>query len=228
MKPFTYYLFHIPTGKKYYGVRTAKGCHPNELWVTYFSSSKEVKLLREQYGDQSFQYEIRKIFSSPTEALEWEEKFLTRINAAGRVDWLNKHNGGKNFSFVNKTFTSESLRKIALASVGRPSSRKGTRASEETRKKLSESRKGSKHFYYGKHLTCEHRKNISKAKTGISTKPRSEETRRKISEKNKGKLRSFETRKKMKDNHTRPWLGKQLSEEHKNKISEGRRKQLYG
>ena len=34
--PFTYYLYHKPTGKKYYGVRFKKGCHPDDLWNKYF------------------------------------------------------------------------------------------------------------------------------------------------------------------------------------------------
>jgi hypothetical protein len=98
MQPYTYHLYHKPTGKHYYGVRTKTGCHPDELWKTYFSSSKVVKSLREQYGDDSFEFQIRKTFETPREALEWETRLLTRIDAAGRDEWLNRHNGGKKFS----------------------------------------------------------------------------------------------------------------------------------
>ena len=68
--------------------------------------------------------------------------------------------------------------------------------SEDTRRKLSESKKGERHPMYGKHHTDETRKKLSEANKG---KHHSEEHRRKISESQKGK---------------------HLSEEHRRKISE--------
>ena len=56
--------------------------------------------------------------------------------------------------------------------------------SEETRKKMSEAKKGEKHHMYGKHHTEETRKKISKANKG---KVRSEEHKQKISKTLKGK-----------------------------------------
>lgn len=50
----------------------------------------------------------------------------------------------------------------------------------------------------------------------------SEETKRKMSEAQKGKHISEEARKKMSKNNGKYWKGKQLSDEHKNKISEAR------
>jgi hypothetical protein len=49
MIPFTYLLKHIPTKKYYYGVKLKKGCHPNDLWTKYFTSSKIVKSLIKKY-----------------------------------------------------------------------------------------------------------------------------------------------------------------------------------
>ena len=51
--PYTYLLTHVQTGKKYYGVRFAKGCNPSDLFITYFTSSKYVKSLIEEYGIES-------------------------------------------------------------------------------------------------------------------------------------------------------------------------------
>ena len=62
--------------------------------------------------------------------------------------------------------------------------------SEESRKKMSEARKGKKPY----EMTEETRKKISEAKKG---KTHSEKTRKKISEAKKGKTHSEETRKKM-------------------------------
>lgn len=85
--PYTYVL-RWPTGESYYGVRFAKGCCPEELWVTYFSSSKCVKEFVKTHGDPSI--EIRKVFGSVDAARRWETKVLHRLNAIGKDNWLNK------------------------------------------------------------------------------------------------------------------------------------------
>ena len=88
--------------------------------------------------------------------------------------------------------------------------------SEETRRKISESRKGKNHPMYGKHHNEETRRKISAAKKG---KVLSEETKRKLSEVNKGKHLSEETRRKMSEVHK----GRTHSEEAKRKMSECRK-----
>lgn len=95
--PYSYFLYHTPTGLKYYGIQYAKNCHPDKLWVKYFSSSKIVANLIKEYGIDSFEVSIRKIFTSPEKALLWEHKVLRRLDAAGSDEWLNRHNGGKKF-----------------------------------------------------------------------------------------------------------------------------------
>lgn len=179
MQPYTYYLFHKPTGKHYYGVRTAKNCHPDELWKTYFSTSKIVKLLREQYGDDSFEYEVRKLFETPKDALEWETKFLTRIDAATKDDWLNQHNGGGKFT-----------------TAGKGSWITGKTHNEKTRRKISEKRKpyvGEKHPMYGRNHSEESKRKMAENRpiiTGEANpfygKRHSDELKKIISEKNKG------------------------------------------
>lgn len=37
--PFTYLIGWSKYDKWYYGVRFAKGCNPDDLWNTYFTSS---------------------------------------------------------------------------------------------------------------------------------------------------------------------------------------------
>lgn len=180
MQPYTYYLYHNPTGKRYYGVRTAKDCHPDELWKTYFSTSKVVKSLREQYGDNSFYYEVRKLFDTPKEALEWETKFLMRIDAANREDWLNRHNGGNKFN-----------------TTGKRAWNAGKTHSESTRRKISERRKkyfGEKHPMFGKNHTKMTRQKMSANKKRMYAeqnhfygKKHTEEVKRFISENNKGR-----------------------------------------
>lgn len=94
IKAYTYYLYHKPTNKKYYGVRWAKNCSPNELWVKYFSSSKKIWKLIEIYGKESFYFEIRKTFDNIDKAILWEEKVLKRLKVLTNPDWLNQNISG--------------------------------------------------------------------------------------------------------------------------------------
>jgi len=72
-------------------VRFAKECHPDDLWVSYFTSSKRVKALRDQYGDDSFDYEVRQTFNSINAAREWECKVLKRMKVLSKPDqWINR------------------------------------------------------------------------------------------------------------------------------------------
>lgn len=47
---YTYYLYHTPTNKHYYGARYAKNAHVGDLWNTYFTSSKRIHNLIEEYS----------------------------------------------------------------------------------------------------------------------------------------------------------------------------------
>ena len=87
--PYTYLLKHLPTGKLYYGCRYAIGCTPIEFWNSYKTSSKYVKELIHQYGEETFMYEIRKTFDNANDARLWEHKVLRRMNVVHREDFLN-------------------------------------------------------------------------------------------------------------------------------------------
>ena len=111
--PFSYYLYHIPTQKHYYGIRYAKNCDPSELWTTYFSSSAVVKNMIREYGAESFLFQVRKTFNTGKDAIIWEHKVLRRLDAASRPEWINRHNGGKKFKGPkhHSDVTKEILRK---------------------------------------------------------------------------------------------------------------------
>lgn len=141
--PYTYLLKHLPTGKVYYGCRFAEGCHPQEFWKSYKTSSKYVKQLIEQYGEDSFQFEIRKTFDSKDKCRFWETRVLKRLNVIDREVFLNmtdnisisseaaaKARRGK--SIKNSP---ETIEKMRLAKLGK-------KMSDETKKKMSVSHKG--------------------------------------------------------------------------------------
>lgn len=90
-QPYTYWLYHKPTRKFYYGSRTAVGCHPKDLWKDYFSSSNSVKELIDVHGVNSFSVKIHKTFESATECLDFEYKILDHFKAGTNPRFLNKH-----------------------------------------------------------------------------------------------------------------------------------------
>jgi len=48
----------------------------------------KLKKLVEEYGVNSFRAEVRKIFSNPDQALRYEYKFLKKVKALKKNDWL--------------------------------------------------------------------------------------------------------------------------------------------
>jgi len=75
----------------YYGVRYAKNCHPSDLWVKYFTSSKRVAKYIKTHGAPDV-IQIRQIFVSNNKveaARRWEHKVLKRLNVIARNDFLN-------------------------------------------------------------------------------------------------------------------------------------------
>jgi hypothetical protein len=121
MKPFTYHLYHKPTGKHYYGVRYCKGCSPEDLWTIYYTSSPVVHTLIEQYGKESFVPTVRKIFDTADNAVAWETKFLIRVNAQHNDIWLNRHNGSAKFIGPH-THSEEARDKMSRKQKGKPKS----------------------------------------------------------------------------------------------------------
>lgn len=113
-------------------------------------------------------------------------------------------------TLLRRQFSEEHRQNISKAMKGNQN-RRGTRCSEETKKKISESMKGRK-------LSEEHKQNLSKVLkvTWMKGKHHSEETKRKMREKRKGQVFTEETRKKMSESRK----GRKFSEEHKRKISE--------
>jgi hypothetical protein len=142
--PYTYFVLHMPTGLKYYGSKYGKGSDPSTFWKPggYFTSSDKVKHLLEEYGIDSFKAEVRKVFNKPDQALNYEYRFLKRVNAIKKTDWLNENLGGEKFRNVGPASKKalESQRKKKQTPEGnakRSASLKGRVISEETRKLMS-------------------------------------------------------------------------------------------
>ena len=113
--PYTYLITHIPTNKKYYGVRYAKGCHPNDLGTKYFSSSKDLLLMINRESIESFKFEVRKTFLSKQKACEWESKVLRRLKVHLNENWINK---AHNYTF--SMYNPEVVNKVREANLAKP------------------------------------------------------------------------------------------------------------
>ena len=99
MKPYTYLIKHIPTNRVYYGVRyqnvKKKIAIRDDLGTKYFTSCNKIKELIESDGWDSFEFEIRKTFDTPADAVAWETKVLTRMNVLRDDKWFNQNINGK-------------------------------------------------------------------------------------------------------------------------------------
>lgn len=87
-QPYTYYIAWTSLDRHYYGSRSAKGCNPTDFWVTYFTSSRQVKAFRKLNGDPDV-IEIRKLFETGEAAINWERCVLTRLKVRTNRRWLN-------------------------------------------------------------------------------------------------------------------------------------------
>jgi hypothetical protein len=96
-QPFTYIIKFKPTNQWYYGVRWARGCSPKDLWNTYFTSSKHIKFLIKNYGKDSFDVRISKVFDTKEQAINHERRFLLKVKAASNGGFINKRNNMPEF-----------------------------------------------------------------------------------------------------------------------------------
>lgn len=92
--PYSYLVGWSQYNKYYYGARWANGCSSDDLWTTYFTSSKHVKDFRKKYGEPDI-IQIRKIFDSADKCREYEHKVLRRLNVLKEEKWLNKNINGR-------------------------------------------------------------------------------------------------------------------------------------
>lgn len=125
-RPYCYLIGWSKLNKFYYGVRYSRkykclhstGCHPDDFWVTYFTSSATVAEFRTLYGEPDI-IQIRKTFDTAEAASLWESKVLVKVLTS---DLQHK--------FINKSYR----RSVA-----------GGNQSEETKRKISVALKGKKH-----------------------------------------------------------------------------------
>ena len=142
---------------------------------SYMGSGKHLIAAQRKYGIENFKKEILVFNVTKKEHIDLLEKqFIKYYRELGKAEY-NIADGGQGCCIKH---------------------------SEETKRKMSESRKGIKNGFYGK--------------------THSEEVRQKISAANKRRIISDETRRKLSTSHKgkpSPTKGKKLTDEHKRKLS---------
>lgn len=175
MQPYTYLIRHRPSGKVYYGFRSANKVEPhNDLWKHYFTSSPGVQKLIEETGVDSFDTEIRQVFETKEQASNWETRVLHRCKVLQDNRWLNQNVAGyiipteesnKKISdfHKDKPKSKEHKEKIRLSNLGK---NKGKVATEEHRQKNAAAHRGENNPMYGKGCTPERAAKIGAANKG--------------------------------------------------------------
>lgn len=157
--PYTYLIGWSSLSKYYYGVRFAKNCHPSDLWVKYFTSSKTVAEYRKLYGEPDV-VEVRKTFADKHSAILWEAKVLRKLDVKHNVKLLNAnvagaivknldHAKGKPSKLRGRCWTEEQKAKLRKPKSV-PSSLKGKQLTDEHKEKLRDAKRGYKPWNAGK------------------------------------------------------------------------------
>jgi hypothetical protein len=170
--PYTYLIGWSKLNTYYYGLRFAVGCHPTELWKTYFTSSAHVADFVAQHGDPDV-LEIRKTFTVVPTAQLWEHRVLKRIKAVQRKDFLNRTDNksiAPQYGDDNPSKRPEVQKKISdgllLWYETNDNPNLGTKWTEEEKCEWGAARKGENNPFYGHKHTEKNKQGYSERQQG--------------------------------------------------------------
>lgn len=120
--PYTYLIGWSHLNKWYYGVKFGQKCHPDDFWVTYFTSSKYVAELIESHGNPDV-IDIRRTFIDPMRAAKWENTVLRRLKVINSSKWINQSDAYNHRAVYKPTQkTKDKIREKRKLQVMKPSS----------------------------------------------------------------------------------------------------------
>lgn len=208
---FFVYIHTCPNGKKYVGVtkNTLEGRWKNGEG---YKKQKHFYAAIQKYGWDNIEHESFEVESTSL-MLYWERILIYHYKTIDTQYGYNKSGGGE---CINGFYLSDDTKeKISNTKKGTKPWNAGKHLSDETKKKVSASLKGNQRAL-GHTMTDESKKRMIEKLRG---QKQSEETKQKRAEKLRGQKRSEETKlkmsKSMKGKNTSP-----CSEEQKRKISE--------
>ena len=194
--PYTYLIGWSKLDLYYYGRRTAAGCHPSDLFESYFTSSDEVESYLSEYGPPDI-VRIRRTFDTIEECCRWECTALRRLDAKNNDRFLNKTNGDSEWIYsgidavwMNRLGKNRRIRREHIENYwnmgwaeGRAvdwvwikTDNKSKRVAEDEVDEYLQNgwecgrelnHRGKLNPMYGKTLSDDHREAISRANTGL-------------------------------------------------------------
>lgn len=117
-EPYIYAIGWTQLDRWYLGVRFSKSATPDDLWTTYFTSSKYVAEFRAQHGEPDH---IEVLFSGTKDdvcRVEYEAIKEYRLHMDDR--WLNRNAGGTAFNITGHKRSEETRLKMSAARKGKP------------------------------------------------------------------------------------------------------------
>ena len=105
-----HYVYRVTIDEKYYiGKRTG---FLNDLATGAYTTSSKLVKEKLQNGHHFSKIKILKVFSTAKDALEFEERILTRVDAKANLKFLNQSNGGGG-DFTCKQHTEKAKKKLS-------------------------------------------------------------------------------------------------------------------
>lgn len=167
-----YMTTNLINGKKYIG--RDKHNRPR-----YFGSGKLLKKAIERYGKNNFKKEILEECKTDEELKDREEYWLKFYDVENNDDFYNLHNNGwgggpggerspmygrrgEKSPNYGKKFSVETRKKMSEYRKGKP----GRKHTEESKRKIGDAVRGEKSPMFGKKFSSEHRRKISEGKIG--------------------------------------------------------------
>ena len=226
------YKHTSPSGKIYIGITGRENVNLRWCNGTAYGYNKYFTRAIKKYGWKNFTHEIIKDNLTEEEAYEWEIKFIAKYKSNNPNFGYNLSSGGEHgrvgthhtisakqkISQANhkRVISEETRKRMSESKKGKPSPRKGCHLSEEQKQKISVANKGRKHTDEAKQKISQASKHQTR-KTGYHL---SDEHREHISNGLKGKKKTKEHIEKVRLANT----GRKFTDEHKRKLSESHKK----
>lgn len=158
MKPYTYLVGWSKHNLWYYGCQYNRNADPNQLWETYFTSSKNVSRLRTVFGEPDV-VEVRKTFKTREACIHWEGTVLRRMDMKNKKD-----------QWINRTYR-ETSGLVRYISVGFTEQHKQNMKASWTADRKKRFRENNVPHNKGVPMTDEARKHLSNVNTGKKRDP---------------------------------------------------------